>query len=162
MQSILKNVNSKGKVQSADNEDQQPLNSKVVVNARNVRFLDKILSKKCKKCNSIKPPHSHHCSICKRCVARMDHHCPWVNNCVGFYTQKHFILFLIYVFNGSFHALYLLGKNAIYCLDKNCALFNSFSNMILSKISPIQILFYSRNSHLFSITVLPIREYHVL
>lgn len=60
--------------------------SHVVVNARNVRFLDKIMSKKCKKCNSIKPPRSHHCSTCRRCIARMDHHCPWVNNCVGFYN----------------------------------------------------------------------------
>jgi len=132
MQSILKNVKTSNQV-SDEIEEQQPLAS-VIVNARNVRFLDKILSKKCKKCNSIKPPHSHHCSICKRCIARMDHHCPWVNNCVGYYNQKHFILFLIYVFNGSAHALYLLIKNGIYCLDKNCALFNSYTTIGLSKV----------------------------
>ena len=59
--------------------------------ADNIKFLDSVLSKKCKKCNSVKPPQSHHCSICKRCIARMDHHCPWVNNCVGFYNQKFFL-----------------------------------------------------------------------
>ena len=107
--------------------------SSVVVNARNVRFLDKVMSKKCKKCNSIKPPHSHHCSTCKACVARMDHHCPWVNNCVGYYTQKHFILFLYYVFAGSSHALFVIFRMGIYCLDKNCAVFQPVSNMILSK-----------------------------
>mmetsp|Transcript_14767 Transcript_14767/g.10670 ORF Transcript_14767/g.10670 Transcript_14767/m.10670 type:complete len:83 (+) Transcript_14767:297-545(+) len=55
----------------------------------------------------------------------MDHHCPWVNNCVGFYTQKHFILFLVYVFLGSMHALYLMAKVSFYCLDRNCAIFQS-------------------------------------
>ena len=131
----MKKVNTNKKVvNKGDNEDKEPL-THVVVNARNVRYLDKILSKKCKKCNSIKPPHSHHCSICKRCVARMDHHGPWVNNCVGYYTQKHFILFLVYVFNGSGHALYILSRNALYCLDKNCALFQSVYNIIFSKFT---------------------------
>jgi len=31
----------------------------------------------CKKCNFYKPRRSHHCSVCKQCVMRMDHHCPW-------------------------------------------------------------------------------------
>ncbi|KAF4531439.1 hypothetical protein B566_EDAN004209, partial [Ephemera danica] len=29
----------------------------------------------CKKCISPKPPRTHHCSICDRCVLKMDHHC---------------------------------------------------------------------------------------
>ena len=28
----------------------------------------------CAKCRNVKPPLAHHCSICKRCVRRMDHH----------------------------------------------------------------------------------------
>ena len=29
----------------------------------------------CKKCQMPKPPRAHHCSICRRCVLKMDHHC---------------------------------------------------------------------------------------
>lgn len=31
----------------------------------------------CSQCQTFKPPLSHHCRICGRCVSRMDHHCPW-------------------------------------------------------------------------------------
>jgi palmitoyltransferase len=27
----------------------------------------------------------------------MDHHCPWINNCIGFWNRKYFLLLLVYV-----------------------------------------------------------------
>ncbi|RWW27165.1 hypothetical protein GW17_00008416 [Ensete ventricosum] len=52
----------------------------------------------CRKCNQLKPPRCHHCSVCGRCVLKMDHHCIWVVNCVGALNYKFFLLFLFYTF----------------------------------------------------------------
>lgn len=50
----------------------------------------------CDRCQLVKPDRCHHCSVCDKCVLKMDHHCPWVNNCVGFSNYKFFMLFLFY------------------------------------------------------------------
>ena len=50
----------------------------------------------CRACRAVKPPRAHHCSICERCVLKMDHHCPWVGNCVGYGNYKAFMLLLVH------------------------------------------------------------------
>ncbi|WCJ22488.1 DHHC-type zinc finger family protein [Euphorbia peplus] len=52
----------------------------------------------CNHCHKGKPPRCHHCSVCQRCVLKMDHHCVWVVNCVGACNYKFFLLFLVYTF----------------------------------------------------------------
>jgi ribosomal protein L40E len=36
----------------------------------------------CRRCRAYKPPRAHHCSVCKRCIIKMDHHCPWYVFCL--------------------------------------------------------------------------------
>ena len=57
----------------------------------------------CPKCNDVKPPRTHHCSICRKCVMRMDHHCPWTGNCVGLKTHKYFICFTFWTIIACLH-----------------------------------------------------------
>lgn len=74
----------------------------------------------CSQCQTFKPPMSHHCRICNRCISRMDHHCPWMNNCVGAGNMKHFCLFLVYTWACSVFCLLLLGLNYFFCASENC------------------------------------------
>ncbi|XP_063441567.1 palmitoyltransferase ZDHHC3-like [Mytilus galloprovincialis] len=82
---------------------------------------------KCPKCVSIKPERAHHCSVCQRCIKKMDHHCPWVNNCVGENNQKFFVLFTMYICLISFHSLYMSVYHFITCVGKEWKLCSGFS-----------------------------------
>jgi hypothetical protein len=52
----------------------------------------------CKQCKAYKPDRCHHCSVCNKCVLKMDHHCPFINNCIGFFNYKYFLLMIFYCF----------------------------------------------------------------
>lgn len=62
----------------------------------------------CTRCLRPRPWRAHHCVVCGVCVLRMDHHCPWLNNCVGLRTHRHFFLFLVHLGIGIVY-LYVAG-----------------------------------------------------
>uniref|UniRef100_A0A6I8PEV6 Palmitoyltransferase n=1 Tax=Ornithorhynchus anatinus TaxID=9258 RepID=A0A6I8PEV6_ORNAN len=57
----------------------------------------------CRKCIYPKPARTHHCSICNRCVLKMDHHCPWLNNCVGHFNHRYFFSFCFFMTLGCLY-----------------------------------------------------------
>lgn len=95
----------------------------------------------CKRCNGPKPPRAHHCSTCGRCVMKMDHHCPWVNNCVGQNTQKHFVLFLFYVNLMCIYVIGMLSYGFIKCVGKGVRRRSSQDTEAYTcSISPISVV----------------------
>ncbi|XP_054276391.1 palmitoyltransferase ZDHHC3-like [Macrosteles quadrilineatus] len=89
---------------------------------------------KCPKCCSIKPERAHHCSVCQRCIRKMDHHCPWVNNCVGEDNQKYFVLFTFYIASISIHSLFLVANQFYTCVRlewKDCSSYSPPTTVVL-------------------------------
>lgn len=63
----------------------------------------------CSHCRIPVPPRTRHCAICQVCVLKKDHHCFFTGCCIGFYNQKHFIIFCVYGIIGGAWGLYNLG-----------------------------------------------------
>lgn len=80
----------------------------------------------CLLCHVFKPDRCHHCSICNRCILNMDHHCrnyhiAWINNCIGFFNRKLFMLMLFYALISGYYVLcstlpvaFSIGKNSFF------------------------------------------------
>ncbi|XP_058770044.1 probable protein S-acyltransferase 15 [Vicia villosa] len=68
---------------------------------------DNAEQKKCDKCFGYKPPRTHHCRVCRKCVLKMDHHCLWINNCVGYWNYKAFFDFILYATIASVYSTVL-------------------------------------------------------
>ncbi|KAF8875519.1 DHHC palmitoyltransferase-domain-containing protein [Infundibulicybe gibba] len=68
----------------------------------------------CRKCGQRRPERAHHCRICNRCVLKYDHHCPVrINQCVGVYNERHFVMFMAYLVLSTFF-LCVLGYEQLF------------------------------------------------
>lgn len=116
------------------------------------------LCEKCKKQSSIQ---AHHCSVCKVCIIRMQHHCPWVNNCIGLYNMKSYILFLIYTLLISCYSLLILFTRSVVCLTNSYSAICRIDNKYFFNDLNLGVMFMLFNCSVFSIVVLLLSQ-HVL
>eukprot|EP00940_MAST-03C_sp_MAST-3C-sp2_P001861 g1861.t1 len=69
----------------------------------------------CRRTGVLKPPTAHFCREARSVVLKMDHYCPWVNNVVGIFTQKYFLLFVFYTCLCTFFCGVSLAARFVSC-----------------------------------------------
>ncbi|OQV13235.1 Palmitoyltransferase ZDHHC2 [Hypsibius exemplaris] len=103
----------------------------------------------CEKCKAIKPDRAHHCSVCERCIVKMDHH--WINNCVCFNNYKFFILFLAYA---MLYCLYISLTDLQYFIK-------FWKDQLTEGSAKFHILFLFFISTMFMISLCTLFSYHI-
>ncbi|KAF6755787.1 DHHC palmitoyltransferase-domain-containing protein [Ephemerocybe angulata] len=106
----------------------------------------------CRKCWAPKPERAHHCSVCGRCVMKMDHHCPWLgSSCIGHRTYPAFVHFLTCA---TLLAIYIATVSVR-------ALIYSFQNPYgVDEVTPVHELVLSMYGIIISIVIGPFAAYN--
>jgi len=107
----------------------------------------------CRKCWAPKPERAHHCSVCKRCVLKMDHHCPWLaQKCVGHWTYPAFLHFLASI------TILCTYVSALSLRVTYVAFVDPF---LVDEITALHALFLTLYCAIFSITVGSFLAWHL-
>ncbi|KAH9280844.1 Palmitoyltransferase ZDHHC6 [Echinococcus granulosus] len=102
---------------------------------------DKAFLQFCTVCDGYKPPRSHHCHTCGRCVLKMDHHCPWINGCVGHLNHGYFLHFVLSAPIGCLYCCSLCSYRIYFVLTRSYALYRfGYDYRILFNFYEIAIL----------------------
>ena len=133
------NLKYKGKKEGRDkyyssDEEESNMELKSDISDKMKNYISKkfrIHLTRCKNCYVVRPYDTHHCKSCHCCILEQDHHCPWMNNCIGIFNKKYFILFNLYAF---FSVIYCSGIYYYYIIYNN---FKEFRNNITQNLVAI-------------------------
>ncbi|KAJ7256825.1 DHHC palmitoyltransferase-domain-containing protein [Mycena haematopus] len=107
----------------------------------------------CRKCWGPKPDRAHHCSICGRCVLKMDHHCPWLGaKCIGHRTYPAFLHFILCI---TLLGIYI----AAVCAS---ALWHAFEDPgRMNELMPLHGIFLTFYAIVFALVMGSFYGYHI-
>ena len=135
----VSNPNESSRIEIINNFDNNIFNSNISPKKEKISSKNKYDFEitRCNTCFVLRPKEAHHCSDCQCCVLGRDNHCPWMNNCIGLFNRKLFILFCIYsvVAVGYSFLIYFY-----YVVFKN---FRTFRRSFSRSIKGIFFLFFS-------------------
>ena len=124
---------------SSEEDNNLPLTNKNTITKRKQKIIAEKYDfevTKCKSCYVLRPTFTHHCSECHNCILDRENHCPWMNNCVGLFNRKSYLLFCMYsVITVSYSFL-------IYFYYKVLKNFSHFRDSLLHSLLGIFWLFY--------------------
>ena len=107
---------------SSEEDNDVPINNKITITKKKQKIIAEKYDfevSKCTSCNVMRPSDTHHCSDCHICVMDRENHCPWMNNCVGLFNRKSYLLFCMYasisvVYSFMIYFYYKVIKNFSY------------------------------------------------
>ena len=107
---------------SSEEDNDMPINNKTTITKKKQKIISEKYDfevSKCTSCHILRPSSTHHCSDCHICVLDRENHCPWMNNCVGLFNRKSYLLFCIYasisvIYSFTIYFYYKVLKNFSY------------------------------------------------
>ena len=91
---------------------------------------------KCNSCNVLRPKDTHHCSECHYCILDRENHCPWMNNCIGLFNRKSYLIFCM---SAAISVAYSFALYFYYKVLKN---FSFFRDSLFDSLMGIFWLFF--------------------
>ena len=77
------------------------------------------VKRECTTCHTPRVARSKHCRMQNRCVEKYDHFCPWINNTVGCFNFRYFLLFVFTTAAFLAYATYVFWQLIVFIIERD-------------------------------------------